>query len=71
MKKWKEIYIRECRISLLRQKLKDTDYKAIKYAEGALSFAEYADTLKQRQEWRAEINAIEVEIKTLRGEENE
>lgn len=55
------------RITELKRKLKDTDYKAIKYAEGAISFAEYADTLKQRQEWRAEINALETEIKMLRG----
>lgn len=55
------------RIVELKRNLKNTDYKAIKYAEGAISFAEYADTLKQRQEWRAEINALETEIKMLRG----
>ena len=55
------------KITTLKSKLHKTDYQAIKYAEGALSFAEYADTLKARQEWRAEINAYESELRMLRG----
>lgn len=53
----------EQKILDLKIKLSKTDYLAIKYAEGQLSFTEYADTLKQRQDWRAEINALETELK--------
>lgn len=67
MDKEYQVSIIENKIIKLKIKLKNTDYKAIKYAEGALSFADYADTLKQRQEWRAEINALETELKMLRG----
>lgn len=49
-------------IQILKQQLKETDYQAIKYAEGVLSFTEYSDTLKQRQAWRDEINALELQL---------
>lgn len=52
-------------ISRLRNNLAKTDYKAIKYAEGELTDTEYAETLAQRREWRAEINALQVQIKEL------
>ena len=51
------------RISELKQKLQETDYKAIKYAEGELSVEEYAETKAQRRAWREEINKLEEEIK--------
>ena len=51
------------RIIKLKQKLKDTDYKAIKYAEGELSSEEYAETKLQRRAWREEINKLEEELK--------
>lgn len=51
------------RISELKQKLQDTDYKAIKYAEGELSVEEYAETKAQRRAWREEINRLEEELK--------
>ena len=47
----------------LKIKLKETDYKAIKYAEGELSAEEYAETKAQRRAWREEINKLEEEIK--------
>lgn len=50
-------------IALLKDKLAATDYKAIKYAEGAISEAEYAFTKAQRQEWRDEINTLEGTLK--------
>ena len=51
------------RIAELKQKLQETDYKAIKYAEGELSVEEYAETKAQRRAWREEINKLEEEIK--------
>lgn len=43
----------------LKQKLFDTDYKAIKYSEGLLTDSEYAATKAQREEWRSAINKLE------------
>ena len=42
--------------------LKATDYKALKYAEGALTEAEYAPIKAQRQAWRTEINRLKTEL---------
>ena len=66
--------IREKRFELgykiieLKRKLRETDYKAIKYAEGELSAEEYAETKAQRRAWRAEINQLEAEIVELKNE---
>ena len=46
----------------LKQMLNDTDYQAIKYAEGWLTDEEYAPIKAQRQEWRDEINRLEIEL---------
>lgn len=62
-----KIFELEEQINELKRKLAKTDYQAIKYAEGAISFADYADTLKARQEWRTKINVLETEIQMLRG----
>ena len=51
----------EQRINQLKRNLADTDYKAIKYAEGFISEEEYAPIKAQRQEWREEINRLEQE----------
>lgn len=53
---------RECRIAELKLNLAETDYKAIKYAEGIISEDEYAETKVQRQAWRDEINVIEASL---------
>lgn len=50
---------KEAQIEVLKQKLLDTDYQAIKYAEGWLTEEEYALIKAQRQEWRNQINALE------------
>lgn len=50
---------RQSRIAELKQLLAESDYKAIKYAEGWLTADEYADTKAQRQAWRDEINELE------------
>lgn len=50
---------RKARIEELKALLAESDYKAIKYAEGWLTGDEYAYTKAQRQEWRDEINRLE------------
>lgn len=50
------------RIAELKSLLAQTDYQAIKYAEGQLSASEYAEMKKQRQAWRDEINELETEV---------
>lgn len=51
-------------IAELKAKLSETDYKAIKYAEGVLSAEEYAETKAQRQAWRDRINELETIVMT-------
>lgn len=46
-------------IAELKRKLRDSDYKAIKYADGAYTEEEYAPIRTERASWRAEINRIE------------
>ena len=46
----------------LRIKLRETDYKAIKYAEGEISEAEYAETKEQRKAWRVRINELQAQL---------
>ena len=50
---------RERRIAELKRKLAETDYKAIKYAEGEISAEDYAEIKAQRKAWRVEINNLE------------
>ena len=52
-------HTRLARIEELKTLLAESDYKAIKYAEGWLTGDEYAYTKAQRQEWRDEINRLE------------
>ena len=53
------------KIANLKIKLKQTDYQAIKFAEGALLMSEYNAIKNQRAQWRAEINELEQKIKAL------
>ena len=53
----------EAEINEYKKLLSDSDYKAIKYAEGILTEEEYAETKQQRQEWREKINELEKIIK--------
>ena len=46
------------RIAELKQKLKDTDYQAIKFAEGELTAEEFEPMRLQRKAWREEINQL-------------
>lgn len=46
-------------IAELKSKLSETDYKAIKYAEGLYTDEEYAPVKELRQTWRDRINELE------------
>lgn len=48
-------------IAKLKTNLINTDYQAIKYAEGQISEQEYAPIRKQRADWRDEINRLEAQ----------
>ena len=56
-----EVWNRE--IFELKEELSQTDYKAIKYAEGVMTDEEYQPTGIQRQAWRHRINELEELIK--------
>lgn len=49
--------IAECK-ALLAQ----SDYKALKHADGAMSDEEYSPIKAKRAEWRSRINAAEAEL---------
>ena len=49
----------EAEISQLKQLLADSDYQAIKYAEGWLTEEEYAPIKAQRESWRERIRELE------------
>ena len=51
-------------IEILKHKLQESDYKAIKYAEGILTAEEYAPIKAERQTIRDEINRLEQELNT-------
>ena len=55
------------KIYILKDKLRKTDYMAIKYAEGELSAEEYAETKAKRIEWRKEINEMQEELEQLKS----
>lgn len=46
-------------IKILKEKLRKTDYQAIKHFEGYLTNYEYEPIKAQRQAWRDEINELE------------
>lgn len=52
------------KINELRNMLKATDYKAIKYAEGEITAEEYAETKEKRRAWREEINQLQAELRS-------
>ena len=54
----------------LKKYLSDTDYKAIKYAEGELSESDYQDDKIKRHDARVRINELESMIEELEKENN-
>ena len=55
-------------ITDLKVKLNNTDYQALKFAEGELTEEEFAPIKEQRRAWRAEINELEEQIKNRQTE---
>lgn len=55
-------------INAMKQLLANTDYKAIKYAEGEISEEEYAQTKADRQSWRSRIGELEGALEGVDGE---
>jgi len=55
----------ESQIRAYKQILDNTDYQAIKYAEGLLTDDEFADMKAIREEMRANINTYEAQIEVL------
>ena len=49
-------------IADLQNRLAETDYQAIKFAEGWINEEEYAPIKAKRQAWRDEINKLEKEM---------
>lgn len=47
-------------ITALKILLRDSDYKALKHADGALSDEEYRPIKEQRAAWRTRINELEL-----------
>lgn len=52
-------------ITALKRQLAETDYKAIKFAEGFIPADEYTEIKAQRQNWRTQINQLEVELNEI------
>jgi len=50
------------RISELKKLLKDTDYQAIKFAEGEITAEKFEPIKAQRKAWRDEINELEKQL---------
>lgn len=46
----------------LKQLLKDSDYKLLKYQDGDMTEEEYAPIRKDRHSWRVKINELEAEL---------
>ena len=55
----------ESEIRSLKILLSDSDYKAIKYAEGLISESDYAETKAYRESLRQQINDYEKELDAL------
>lgn len=53
---------KQSRLNELKLFLAETDYKAIKYAEGKYTEEEYAPISEQREAWREEIRALEKQL---------
>lgn len=49
----------DAEINAYEQLLRQTDYKALKYAEGQLTDKEFAEAKAERQSWRDKINELQ------------
>lgn len=48
--------------------LNQTDYKALKHADGVISDADYKEIAARRQEWRDKINELQAQEQALSDE---
>lgn len=55
-------------ISALKQLLANSDYQALKHADGELSDEEYAEMKEKRQQWRDRINELQAQQQSLEDE---
>lgn len=53
------------KIACLKAQLRASNDKAIEYAVGEITAEEYAETKEKRRAWRAEINQLQADLKTL------
>ena len=81
MDKEREIKVLKWKIEINKRKFDKTDYIASKLAEAIAKdmvlgtsehttavYNEYADLIRQREEWRAEINRLEAELEAMKTE---
>lgn len=62
-----KIAVKKLAVLSAKKKLADSDYKAIKFAEGEISSADYAPIREERRALRAQIRAYETELTMLEG----
>lgn len=55
-------------INAFKQLLKQTDYKALKHADGAMTDEEYEETRQEREFYRSEVNRLEAELEEAEAE---
>ena len=55
----------ESEITALKYLLSDSDYKALKYAEGEISETEYAPIKTERAKWRQLINEYQAMLSDI------
>ena len=65
MKMDKDTFSLKFKIRINKDRLKRSDYQAIKFAEGELTEEEFAPIREQRRAWRAEINELEAQLEAI------
>lgn len=66
--KQKALLLAKHKENVARNNLIGTDYQAIKYAEGELTIAEYAEIKAKRIQWRKDVNEYSAEYERLKPE---
>lgn len=54
----------EAEINAYKQLLSQSDYKSLKHSEGAMTDEEWNPVKAEREEYRAKINQLEIELET-------
>jgi hypothetical protein len=54
----------QAEINANKQLLAQTDYQALKFAEGAISEEDYAPVRAKRQAWRDKVNELEAQLES-------